>query len=485
MDVHETDPQPAQGTLEATQQTPQSSGAEKAVTGQNPNGNSTPTPAALLPAGVAAKIGQTVRGLIQRPFEFGYIVSVDLGDGEHVQGVLYSRIDPAKTLSGSRAPGVSGLPASWHAPPADSQPAAKRRKRRRRPSAAELLPGEHPVPRAPCSAYNFFFKEWRKKLKEAQPQLSDRQGTAQVGERWNALPPEEKQKYKDMAVADKVRYEKEYGDRLLWRAIASSGGEQATVGPLDAQVASTPGYASPTPQGEVVVPTGAAPILSAIEPPSLGGTGGAVSAGVIPSAAALASAFLRGGPYENVFPPAAPSPVSAVLPPPSLLPVEPPGGGPGGGPAVVPLPDAASSGAGPSVESAVPVNSSGANPPAADVHATWSNSFFGSSTLPGSLPKVSSAEIAPPLVAAPGGPEQERSLHEQQHPGSEAAAQPAASVIVSVEGDGLVPPGVTPVTAPLETISTVIPASGTDLASKAARATEFAAAALVKQEAGP
>eukprot|EP00897_Mesotaenium_endlicherianum_P002194 jgi/Mesen1/2001/ME000147S01093 len=143
-------------------------------------------------------IGQAVTGSIHSRFEFGYFISVTVGN-EKLKGILY-------------AP-TNGRPSSFSGPPGpmlteQGVPVKQRRRRRRK----DEMPIKDPnVPKSNRSAYNYFFQEWRYKLKESHPEVPDRDISKMIGERWNALSEEGRGPYQIKASDDKVRYDREMG----------------------------------------------------------------------------------------------------------------------------------------------------------------------------------------------------------------------------------------------------------------------------------
>lgn len=63
-------------------------------------------------------------------------------------------------------------------------------------------------PKRALSPYIFFCKDYRKQLKEENPDMTAQQITSELGKRWSSLSDKEKSKYEKLAEKDKERYEK-------------------------------------------------------------------------------------------------------------------------------------------------------------------------------------------------------------------------------------------------------------------------------------
>ncbi|XP_010917043.1 high mobility group B protein 9 [Elaeis guineensis] len=138
----------------------------------------------------------TVTGSIDRKFEYGYFVTVKVGQ-ETLHGVLFHVEQPGEASSSA-----SVLPPANAAAMNGAPTEAKRRKKRRRRSSDPA----HPKPSR--SAYNFYFAEQYSKLKALYPGR-DKEFSKMIGESWSRLDAEEKQVYLDRGVEDKERYRKE------------------------------------------------------------------------------------------------------------------------------------------------------------------------------------------------------------------------------------------------------------------------------------
>jgi len=73
------------------------------------------------------------------------------------------------------------------------------------PSMADLFASQKPKVRRPQNCFLLFSNEYRKKLKEKYPNLTNIQLSKLLGDFWNALPLEKKRKYEDEA--DRMRQE--------------------------------------------------------------------------------------------------------------------------------------------------------------------------------------------------------------------------------------------------------------------------------------
>jgi len=68
------------------------------------------------------------------------------------------------------------------------------------------------APKRPSTAYIFFSKEMRHKLKTDNPKASFTEAGKIIGLQWKELDEAGKQKYHQLAEADKMRFEKEKGE---------------------------------------------------------------------------------------------------------------------------------------------------------------------------------------------------------------------------------------------------------------------------------
>ncbi|KAI4307536.1 hypothetical protein L6164_030712 [Bauhinia variegata] len=128
--------------------------------------------------------GSWVTGTIDKKFDGGYVVTVNLGSDE-LQGILY--YVPANASESSY---TAGMPASHN------------RKRSR------LALRDPSRPKSNRSGYNFFFAEHYAKLK---PLYSgqERAISKRIGYLWNNLTDAERQVYQDKGQRDKERYRTE------------------------------------------------------------------------------------------------------------------------------------------------------------------------------------------------------------------------------------------------------------------------------------
>ncbi|XP_042444940.1 high mobility group B protein 9-like [Zingiber officinale] len=147
----------------------------------------------------------TVTGSIDGKFEYGYMVTVKIGN-ETLRGVLYhvqQQPSPAASNLASATPESSSVPGAGMA-----------RTRRRRRKGWRRRDPAHPKPNR--SAYNFFFAEKHSKLKALYPHR-EREFSKMIGESWSKLSEEERTVYQDCGSKDKERYKREmqeYKERL-------------------------------------------------------------------------------------------------------------------------------------------------------------------------------------------------------------------------------------------------------------------------------
>ncbi|GBG64942.1 hypothetical protein CBR_g48690 [Chara braunii] len=166
------------------------------------------TDASVDPASV---IGHTVTGAIEAKFEFGYLVTVMVG-AEKLKGVLYHvPVDESLSTAVPSSVGIglsSGMP-TMNGGAAGGKTPLHRRKRRKR----DEIPKKDPnAPKPNKTGYNFFFGEWRPKLKEMHPEKSEKDISRMIGELWNKTTDEGKIPYQALGHQDKERYERELKD---------------------------------------------------------------------------------------------------------------------------------------------------------------------------------------------------------------------------------------------------------------------------------
>jgi len=87
------------------------------------------------------------------------------------------------------------------------------------------------APKRPLSAFMFFCKDWRERVKSENPEASFADQGKLLGAKWKELDNEEKKPYAKAAAADKERYEvakEKYktNDSAEAPAAAGSGGEE-------------------------------------------------------------------------------------------------------------------------------------------------------------------------------------------------------------------------------------------------------------------
>eukprot|EP00210_Caulerpa_lentillifera_P005835 g5579.t1 len=83
--------------------------------------------------------------------------------------------------------------------PTEKEPTKKQKKKKKDKNA----------PKKNLSAYVFFSKYVRSSIKEENPDITFGEVGKVIGEKWKALPAEEKTKYQEMAEKDKIRYTEE------------------------------------------------------------------------------------------------------------------------------------------------------------------------------------------------------------------------------------------------------------------------------------
>lgn len=161
-----------------------------------------------LPSGasVPPSMGLPVIGVIDGKFEYGYLVTVTVGN-EKLQGVLYHTPEYPVT----QVPQYSGIANNIGNETAMS---GSRRRRRRKKSEMRKRDPSHPKPNR--SGYNFFFAEQHARLKPLHPGR-DREISKMIGDLWNKLTETEKSVYQERGIKDKERYKsemEEYRERL-------------------------------------------------------------------------------------------------------------------------------------------------------------------------------------------------------------------------------------------------------------------------------
>lgn len=132
------------------------------------------------------QIGQTVVGTIHSKCEFGYFVSVPVG-GQMLSGILYH---PPR---GAGIPPLYMLNAFGLDPGQLIHKRRKKKKRRKRQQGVlQFGPHTPVVPKQNRTAYNYFFGEWRMKLKAELPEVPDREISRMIGQQWTALSIEQR-----------------------------------------------------------------------------------------------------------------------------------------------------------------------------------------------------------------------------------------------------------------------------------------------------
>ncbi|KAL0306181.1 UNVERIFIED_CONTAM: High mobility group B protein 10 [Sesamum radiatum] len=139
-----------------------------------------------LPASPNLEDGSLITGTIDGKFDYGYLVTVNLGS-EELKGVLYhtsSDLDVSQSFS------ASGDPAQ----------------RTRRKHQIALRDPAHP--KRNRSGYTFFFAEQYQRLRPLY-HGQERAISKKIGQLWSRLTEAEKQVYQEKGVRDKERYKAE------------------------------------------------------------------------------------------------------------------------------------------------------------------------------------------------------------------------------------------------------------------------------------
>jgi hypothetical protein len=79
------------------------------------------------------------------------------------------------------------------------------------------------APKRAISGFLFFQKDRRATLKNEQPSLDNKQLIIKMSEEWNAMSEADKVKFKQLADADKERYEREKKEYEKKKGTASTG----------------------------------------------------------------------------------------------------------------------------------------------------------------------------------------------------------------------------------------------------------------------
>lgn len=121
-----------------------------------------------------------VTGSIDGKFEYGYLVTVKIGN-EMLRGVLYHVAQQQASPYASTVVGPTGSPSANGPNLAQGRRVRKRGWKHRDPFR----------PKPNRSAYNFFFAETHARLREMHPQR-EREYSKMIGESWNKLTSEER-----------------------------------------------------------------------------------------------------------------------------------------------------------------------------------------------------------------------------------------------------------------------------------------------------
>ena len=160
-------------------------------------------------------VGQKVSGVIHSKSSHGYFVTVTLG-GEQMHGILYhpptttpvslpGRRDTAAGEEGGEGYGAADVAQNQHAdgpygggdpfglPGGQAGSRMKKKRRRWLQHSVELAAAGLMPPKQNRTGYNFFFGEWRAKLKAQHPHEADREISRMIGQRWTSMGLEERQ----------------------------------------------------------------------------------------------------------------------------------------------------------------------------------------------------------------------------------------------------------------------------------------------------
>ncbi|OAY63462.1 High mobility group B protein 9 [Ananas comosus] len=135
----------------------------------------------------------SVTGSIDGKFEYGYLVTVNIGS-ETLHGVLYHVQHPPPTVAATAASSAAAAVATSFDGSAATNNGNPMRSRRRRKRGWRHRDPAHPKPNR--SAYNFFFAEKHSKLKSLFPNR-EREFSKMIGGSWNKLTEQERMEYKE------------------------------------------------------------------------------------------------------------------------------------------------------------------------------------------------------------------------------------------------------------------------------------------------
>nr|GMC47355.1 high mobility group B protein 10 [Ipomoea batatas] len=152
-------------------------------TGHPIDGDATVNPLSGAPS---IEVGDSVVGTIDAKFDYGYVISVNMGP-EIFNGALYHKpMQPDSSQSASTSTGPAKLNRKKH----------------------QLALTDPSRPRQNLSGYNFFFAEHYARLKPAH-QGHVRAISKEIGMLWSRLSEAEKQVYQEKGLRDKERYRTE------------------------------------------------------------------------------------------------------------------------------------------------------------------------------------------------------------------------------------------------------------------------------------
>lgn len=139
-------------------------------------------------------LGSRVNGIVDQRFEWGYFVTMNI-HGEEMKGIIYHQPE-------SRPPGEAFQPVFM--PQLSSQFTQSVDSGGRGRKRHKLDKKDPNAPKPNKTAFNFFSVEARKEAKKNNPDMSEKEISAVVGQMWKMC--EERQQYVDEAERDKQRY---------------------------------------------------------------------------------------------------------------------------------------------------------------------------------------------------------------------------------------------------------------------------------------
>ena len=143
-----------------------------------------------VPQEIKALIGTACAGTVDSKFEFGYVVTVNVG-GQALKGIMYEPLSITK--KGKRGlKGEGGV--------------SKRIMKRRR----QKLLRQQGVPKQNKTAFNYFSLDVRPRAREmCGSNVPESEVSKKIGEMWSQCPPNERAPYLAQAEQDRQRYNAE------------------------------------------------------------------------------------------------------------------------------------------------------------------------------------------------------------------------------------------------------------------------------------